>query len=150
MPGVHREPVGGLRRVPGSARQPDGPAGFAAVWRSDGPDVVIALRGELDLAGAPTLCPLVDAVASPLGARVVLDLAQLAFVDASGIGAIERARDRLRGRGAQVIVRHPQPRVRRVLELCGLDGWLEGSEKVGRERAGEPRAGTPALPSLAR
>lgn len=101
------------------------PEPFGAVARAAGHGVLVCLRGELDLAGASKLSRALNGVESFIGVRVVLDLSELIFIDATGIGAIGRARDRLRRQGSEVIVRHPQPAVRRALETCGLDDWLE-------------------------
>lgn len=98
--------------------------GFEAVPRRDGEDVVIFFHGELDLAGAPRAARVMSVVGDVVGARIVLDLSGLSFIDARGIGAIEGARDRMRRQGRQVIVRNPPPAIRRVLELCGLDDWF--------------------------
>jgi anti-sigma B factor antagonist len=60
---------------------------------------VVALRGELDLVDA-------DVVAASLGAvaarepRIIVDLAGLEFIDASGITALERGRKHARNAGA--------------------------------------------------
>lgn len=91
---------------------------------------VLALRGELDLAGAPVLRRALDALTRTPGERLVLDVSQLTFIDASGIRAVARVRARLLDEGADAVVRHPQPAVRRTLELCDLGGWLETPDEV--------------------
>jgi anti-anti-sigma factor len=85
----------------------EGPAGrpaqvtvFEAVPRRAGDDVVLALQGELDLAGVPRLRRAVGVVGAVAGERVVLDLSELAFIDACGIRAIECARDELASAGS--------------------------------------------------
>jgi anti-anti-sigma factor len=80
--------------------------------------IVLLLRGELDLAGAPRLA---DAFATAMAvgqARIVLELSQLDFIDGASVGLIERTRRQLRLQGGQLTLRHPQPHVRRVFELC--------------------------------
>lgn len=98
---------------------------FEAVPRRAGDDVVVALRGELDVGGVPRFTQAMSGVGDVPGRRLVLDLSELDFIDASGIGAIERARDGLCARAVDVIARSPQPAVRRVFVLCGLEYWLE-------------------------
>jgi anti-sigma B factor antagonist len=78
--------------------------------------VVIALRGELDLADAA-------AVASALGSvaarepRIIVDLAGLEFIDASGVAALSRGRQRARDAGGDLLLAAPQRQVRRVLAI---------------------------------
>jgi anti-anti-sigma factor len=70
---------------------------------------LISLHGEFDVTGVERFREALRVVASP-GAWVVLDLTELTFVDASGVGAFSEAADAVGGSG-------------RVI-LCGL---LEGS-----------------------
>jgi anti-sigma B factor antagonist len=88
------------------------------------------LSGELDLSGyeaaTATLAPLFDA-----SGDVVLDVANLTFVDSSGIRLFIRLRDALGDRG-RLILASPQPHVERVLKIAGLDklGVELGDESV--------------------
>jgi anti-sigma B factor antagonist len=114
----------------GSGRyEPLVPAPFEAAPQRAGADVVIAIRGEFDVAGGPALSRAVEDVVSSAGERVVVDLAELSFIDASGIHALGRAYGRLRGEGKKVVMRDPQPRVLRLLQLCGINEWQEGLER---------------------
>jgi anti-sigma B factor antagonist len=87
-----------------------------------GPDeMLLSVDGELDLATTPLLeAALADVLAGGIGPRVVLNLAGLAFMDASGIGGIERAGLRVAASGGALVVREPSRPARRILELCDL------------------------------
>ena len=63
---------------------------------------------------------LADRLAGPPGSLVVLDLAQLTFMDSSGIGAIHAARRLTIKDGGTLVVCRPSPQVDRVLEITGL------------------------------
>lgn len=80
---------------------------------------VLRLEGELDFATAPVVD---DALreTEDVGRlrRVVIDAADLTFLDASGLNPLLAARGRL-GSGC-VRIRHLQPNVRRVFELLSL------------------------------
>jgi anti-sigma B factor antagonist len=79
---------------------------------------VVVLRGELDLA---TRAPLADELQSLVAAgatSVVVDLAGVTFLDSTGLGTLLEAR-RL---GADLSLRNPQGRVRRLLDLVMIDG----------------------------
>jgi anti-sigma B factor antagonist len=78
----------------------------------------VTVGGELDIATAPVVeRTLVEQ--ARIGGTVVLDLRELAFIDAVGLGLLLRADARARrdGMELQLIL---GPRVRRLLDLCGL------------------------------
>jgi anti-sigma B factor antagonist len=87
----------------------------------------LRVQGELDLATAGELrqaCEVVECGLGP-GVSVVVDLAELRFVDAAGLGALVRLRNRVRAAGAELTVVDPSPQVRRVFEHAGLGGILD-------------------------
>ena len=86
----------------------------------DGERYVIALAGELDLAGVDRLTQeLLRAEESDVSG-VVLDLEELTFIDSSGIAAILAADARSRADGERLRLTGGSERVRRVFALCGL------------------------------
>ena len=87
-----------------------------------GDDVhVISLHGELDLANAARVR---EALVEVAGSTVVVDLADLSFLDSSGIAALLGARKRILAAGHEIEMRGAQGMVRRVLELTGLTHLL--------------------------
>lgn len=91
-----------------------------------GPQLTIALAGELDMANAATLASELEA-AEAAGARaIIVDMRELEFIDSTGIAVLVGAHRRLNG-GEQERVRLVQSRadsVRRVMSLTGLDEEL--------------------------
>jgi anti-sigma B factor antagonist len=81
-----------------------------------GGHVVVALRGELDLLYAPAVATaLVDlAVRQPW---IIVDLAGLEFIDASGTAALTRGRRHARSAGGDLLLAAPRRPVRRVLRI---------------------------------
>ena len=82
---------------------------------------VIALPGELD---AYTRQGLAEHLSGPPGSLIVVDLAQLTFIDSSGLGLLHDARRKAIENGGNLVVCNPDPMVRRVLEITGLDTWI--------------------------
>ena len=82
---------------------------------------VIGLKGELDVSNSHVVAELLTG--SP-GSLVVIDLRELTFVDSSGLGAIHSARRAMLAAGGSMVLARPQPSVRRVLEITGLDCWI--------------------------
>jgi anti-anti-sigma factor len=87
---------------------------------------VVSVAGEVDM---DALQPLEDALARALpgapGATLEIDLRDVTFMDAAGIGTLVRWRARLLAAGMTMVVRDPQPLVYRMLMLCGLVGPLD-------------------------
>ncbi|SUZ83844.1 uncharacterized protein METZ01_LOCUS36698 [marine metagenome] len=83
--------------------------------------VVLVLIGELDLAGAPRLRQAVVAEAAAGERHVVLDLTAVDFIDSTGLGVVVGALRRLRTHDGELSVVCPEPRLRRVFEMCDLD-----------------------------
>jgi anti-sigma B factor antagonist len=97
--------------------------GFAAPLtieeRTRGYRCVVRLSGELDMAGADQLESLLRSRATS-HREVVVELDALTFVDSMGIRAILAGHDACAARGHRLLATGAPPRVRRVLETCGL------------------------------
>lgn len=89
--------------------------GTAAAFR------VVAV-GELDLSTATEVKAELFRAVSEADRDVEVDLSEVVFIDASGIGALVEAAKRARVSGQRLILRRPSEAVTRVIELCGLDG----------------------------
>ena len=99
--------------------------------------VVLGVHGEVDMNTAPELGALVDVVIGQGYQSVVLDMAELAFMDASGLRVIADGASRLRPSGGEVVLRSPPPIVQRILDITRL------TEVVRLEP--EPVEGSPRL-----
>ena len=94
---------------------------------TDGGDVVVKVKGELDVLTAPFLWEQMEPALANLTGKLVLDFAELAFIDSMGLGVIVRAQSRLRGEAPerQIVVRHLNAHARKVFEITGLDRILD-------------------------
>ena len=92
------------------------------------PPWLLHLEGELDLDGAPAL---IGALEGPIrrGGVIGLDLARLTFMDSTGTKARLGAVNGVRGRG-RVVVFHPTPAMRRLIDLCGMAGVIDISDDL--------------------
>src|SRR5688500_9155535 len=76
---------------------------FEAVARQEGESLEVALQGELDMAAAFRLEPELERWLRTHDARrLVLDLAELTFVDSAGLGALLSIRDRAEDLGIEM------------------------------------------------
>jgi anti-anti-sigma factor len=81
--------------------------------------VVVALRGELDIADAVSVAAALAAVAARERA-IIVDLAGLEFIDSSGVAALARGRKHARHAGGDLLLAAPRQQVLRVLTLTRL------------------------------
>jgi anti-anti-sigma factor len=98
---------------------------------SDGA-VVLGLDGEFDLAAAAVLRRHLDAAAARAAHGVVLDLAEVSFVDSSGLRELLRAEAALRDGGKRLVLAALQPAVVRLLELTGASEAITSAPTVER------------------
>jgi len=91
------------------------------VTRHKSESLNVALAGELDMMAAFKLEPaLEDLLAAHDVRRLVLDLADLTFIDSAGLGALLAIRDRTQGLGIEMVLANVSGPARRILELSGL------------------------------
>jgi anti-sigma B factor antagonist len=104
--------------------------------------VVVALRGELDIAGAAGTAAALAALAAREG-EIIIDLAGLEFIDCSGLAALAGVRRKARQAGGDVVLAAPQPQLQRILAAAGLIHVFSMHASV-REAARDcgPTAGT--------
>jgi anti-sigma B factor antagonist len=103
------------------------PDDFSVDITTDGGDVVVAVRGELDVLTAPFLWEQMEPALPGVTGKLVFDFAGLGFIDSMGLGVIVRAQTRLRGEAPerQIVVRHLNAHARKVFEITGLDRVLD-------------------------
>ena len=91
--------------------------------RSDGADVVVVAHGEIDVATSPKLRAELGAVIASSPSKVTVDLADVSFVDSSGLGVLVGALMQLRSQDPTAVLRVVglQEPVRKVFDVTGLD-----------------------------
>lgn len=106
---------------------------FDVVVVRTGRAAVVQVQGELDLSTAPRLRQELVTLADDGVLDVTVDLADIGFIDSSGLSALVAAHRRLREQGGDLGLRAPSPSTRKVLEITGLTGLLrlEATEGVG-------------------
>ena len=86
--------------------------------------LVVELEGEGDLIAAPELRRHIDDAIGRGATRLILDLSPATFVDSTALGILVGALKRLRPRGGRIAVLCPDPAIRHVFEITGLDRVL--------------------------
>jgi anti-anti-sigma factor len=85
---------------------------------------VLRVEGELDLATAPQLRSRLGHVIADADGPILLDLADLTFIDSTGLRAILTAHAELDEQGRDLCVIKASVQVRRLFELCGISDLL--------------------------
>lgn len=89
----------------------------------------IDLVGEFDLSCVARFRDACAVVLAGGPAEVVVDLARLRFIDATGIGSIRELGNTLAVRKASLRIVNADARICKVFYLCGLDAMLSGSTR---------------------
>ncbi|WP_258951574.1 STAS domain-containing protein [Lentzea californiensis] len=97
-------------------------SGVQRGWR------VLAVAGELDIDTVPLLSARLDEDVT--GAHAVLDLAELAFMDSTGLALVLDWHRRLAEAGGQLRIAAAQAPVRRLFELADVAEVLSLHESV--------------------
>ena len=89
--------------------------------RKDGDAVVVAARGEIDLNNSPELrSELFSILARHNPKRVVLNLAEVPYMDSSAVAVLVETLQKLRKTGGKVYLTNLQPRVQGLIEIARL------------------------------
>lgn len=85
---------------------------------------LVMLEGELDLSTSSQLFAEFAQLARDGIKHVALNLAELKFIDSSGLSVIIAEHKRAESMGGELVIFSPQPKVRRLFEVTGLDEFL--------------------------
>ncbi len=95
----------------------------------------VTLIGELDGASAPALQAHLADLTGELAGDLVLDIAGLTFVDSTGLALFVLLHKRLDNTGHELILLHPAPMARRIMQITKLDSLLRIEPPSRIERA---------------
>jgi len=107
--------------------------------------VVVALRGELDLLDAAAVAAALRTVAAR-EPRIIVNLAGLEFIDASGVAALLRGRRHARAAGGDLLLAAPRGLVRRVLAIIWEGDGIAVHASVAEAVASTGASRRPGVP----
>jgi anti-sigma B factor antagonist len=93
--------------------------------------VVITVAGELDLATRPELCAYVHHILDIHSDTVIIDLAEVTFIDACGLSALIILRRHAHDLGTSLLLAEVPPVVLKLLKLTGLESSFVVISHVG-------------------
>ena len=82
--------------------------------------IVVAVRGELDIASAPRFKLTLETAESGDVRLVIVDLAELQFIDSTGLRVLLDAKRRASAAGGDLRIVNARGEVRRLLEIAGV------------------------------
>lgn len=108
-----------------------GPGGLSISSSIEAGTGFLALRGELDLAGAPLLERNLLEIERQAPGRLVIDLSDLQFIDSTGLRLLLAANSRAQERGGELVLRPGSAAVQRVFALTGAIDVLRFEDPAG-------------------
>jgi anti-anti-sigma factor len=113
--------------------------------RECGGHVVVALRGELDMADAASVAAGLAEVAAR-APEIIVDLAALAFIDSSGVAALAHGRRQARRAGGDLLLAAPQQQVLKILAITRLADAFSVHASVDEAAGSDGSSGRVAVP----
>jgi anti-sigma B factor antagonist len=98
----------------------EAPATLELIVSEHGDETVVRAAGELDVNTAPELREQLAKLVNDGTRRIVVDLADVAFIDSTALSVLVSALKRLRQADGDLELASPNPSVRRVFEITGL------------------------------
>ena len=114
----------------------------ATVGALDG-NALVTLVGDLDLNTASDLTRVLNTFIENGPAEVVLDFAELSFLDSTGISVLIAAQSSLNQQGRRLTIRSPRPPALKLFEMTGLTDILNVEAEGAKQRPPESPARSP-------
>lgn len=93
---------------------------------------VVTAAGEADMYNAPALEQALQGVVGLGGAAVVLDFAEVSFIDSTVLSVLLRFQGRFRALGGELIIVSEDRRILRTFEITGLDRVFRMERKLAQ------------------
>lgn|GEM_PF-390357 len=111
------------------------PAAFVVTVEASGDEVTVWLSGEIDLDALDALREACDEVVALRPCIVDVDVADVSFIDSSGLNSLLALRKRCAESGTQVRMVHAPNQVLSLLHMTGLTQYFVDEDDAVREPA---------------
>ncbi len=105
---------------------------------AEGTRIIVGLRGEADLSTRPVLSNTLSRVIAMRTGDVVIDLAEVSFIDTAIVRTFTVCQQLLSRHGRRLTFRSPSRLAARMLQAFGLSDLIEAREKVQLNIEGPP------------
>jgi anti-anti-sigma factor len=106
----------------------------AAALGGEGGTADVVLRGEIDMSKVHACRLLLEAAVASRPAVVRVDMAEVQFIDADGLGALIGLAKRLRATRARLLITRARPGLRRAIDVVGLAALADVEEPSWEKR----------------
>lgn len=89
---------------------------------------VVRIRENVTFSNTHELKDVLDGAVAAGSGGMVIDLERVSFINSTGIGLIASAFNKLKQRGAHLVLLKPRPEVSRVLKIIGFDTMMKISD----------------------
>jgi anti-sigma B factor antagonist len=113
--------------IPGTAEDVSSALKIILV-RLDRPCTVVVLRGDVDAYSGPALSETLSRVIASREGTVVVDLANVRFIDSVGVHALKVAHDLLSRQGRSLTIRSPSTTAAKILVVFGLSDLIDATD----------------------
>lgn len=96
---------------------------------------IVTVHGEIDMATAERLRDQLTEILHRHTPHLIVDLSGITFCDSSGLLALRGAARRAELLGGRLVLAAPSGRIRTMLEITGLDGFLPAFPTIESARA---------------
>lgn len=103
----------------------DHPSALNISARASRDAIVLAFSGEADAAAGPLVAHALHQATAYGHTRIQVDLAELEFIDTHCLGILFDTHEDLRANGGDLVLRSPQPPVRRLLDILERQDLIE-------------------------
>lgn len=110
--------------------EPDSIRGFDVAVSNEADITVVSLSGELDIATADRLTKALDGLSIARGARMVVDLSSVEFMDSTGLRLLISANRVAGERGYEFAVVVGDSPAKRVFELTKMDDHIKVVDRL--------------------
>lgn len=88
---------------------------------SDNQKCLIAVKGEIDIYSAPAFKESLLKAIGEGGKDMVLECADLSYIDSTGLGILVGALKRIRENDCNIVIKNPKATIRKLFRITGLD-----------------------------
>ncbi len=103
----------------------DHPSALNISARPSREQIVLAFSGEADAAAGPLLAHALTQATAYGHTRIAIDLTDLEFIDTCCLSILFDTHESLRDLGGDLVLRSPQPPVRRLLDILQRDDLIQ-------------------------
>lgn len=86
---------------------------------------MVSIKGEIDIYSIEKFRESIEKEIKNQATQIILDCSELSYMDSTGMGVLIELRNRTKEMGQKIIMMNPQPNIKKLLALTGVDKIIE-------------------------